>query len=196
MATTRELIYHESTEDIKALERYVSSIFNLLGHVNESFHKLGIGRLDEIRQLELAIENVDFVKELVVEKGYYNINFDDKNLGWLKEGPATMNENFDDFTASVAHFHQHKPSSEIVWEFFELHQGKLSVNTREVEARKDQFRYYITNTSRKTKIEAVKNLIEALEEVEALDIKVFDSFSSPILKKTSKGYKIKPDSFK
>ncbi len=194
MATTRELIYHESTEDIKALERYVSAVFNLLSHVNDNFHKLGIGRLDDIRQLELAIENVDFVKELVVEKGYFNVEA--KNLGWLKEGDTAVNENFQNFTASIAYFHKHKPSNEIAWEFFEFHDGKLSVNTREVEARKDQFRYYITNTSKKLKVEAVKNLIEALEEVESMNIKVFDTFSSPILQKTNKGYKIKPDSFK
>jgi hypothetical protein len=194
MATTRELIYHESTEEIRALERYVSAVFDLLGHVNDTFHKLGIGKLDDIRQLELAIENVDFVKELVVEKGYYNVNFDNNNLSWMNEVAPSVNENFDKFTASVAHFHDHKPSNEIIWELIQLTVGKLSINAKEVEARKDQFRYYITNTSKKTKVDAVKNLIEALEEVESLDIKVFDSFNSPILQKTKKGYKIRPNS--
>jgi hypothetical protein len=194
MTTTRELIYHESTEEIRALERYVAAVFDLLSHVNDTFHKLGIGKLDDIRQLELAIENVDFVKELVVEKGYHNGNLDSNNLSWMNEVATSVNENFDKFTASVEHFHQHKPSNEIIWELFQLKLGKLTINSKEVEGRKDQFRYYVTNTSKKTKVDAVKNLIEALEEVESLDIKVFDAFSSPILQKTKMGYKIRPNS--
>jgi len=189
MATTRELIYHESTEEIKALEDYVSSVFDLLSHVNDTFHSLGIGKLDDIRQLELAIENVDFVKELIVEKGFYDADLGIDNLGWM--ATTSNNENFDRFVEAVAHFHRQKPTKEVAWELFQLKDGKLYVNTKEVEVRKDQYRYYITDTSKKTKIEAVKRLIEALEEAESLDIKVFNSFDSPIIQKTKKGYKIR-----
>jgi hypothetical protein len=99
MTTTRELIYHESTEEIRALERYVAAVFDLLSHVNDTFHKLGIGKLDDIRQLELAIENVDFLKELVVEKGYHYGNLDNNTLSWMNEVSTSVNENFDKFTA-------------------------------------------------------------------------------------------------
>ncbi len=193
MATTRELIYHESTEEIKALEAYVSSLFDLLNHVNDTFHSLGIGKLDDIQQLELAIENIDFVKELIVEKGFHHVFQDSDSLN-DSTSKNSKNETFDRFVAAVAHFHDHKPAKEVAWELFQLKNGKLSVNIKEVEARKDQFRYYVTDTSKKTKVEAVQRLIEALEEAESLDIKVFDAFTSSVIKKTRKGYEIKANS--
>lgn len=191
MTTTRELKYHESTEEIQALENYVASIFELLSYVNQTFHALGIGKLDDIRQLELAIENVDFVKELIGEKGYFDPNLSTSDVVWSSLDEASATEDFDKFVEAVAHFHENKPLQEIAWELFHLKEGILSVNSKEVELRKDQYRYYITDTSKKTKLEAIKQLIEALEEAESLDIKVFNSFDSPIIQKTKKGYKIK-----
>ncbi len=190
MTTIRELFFFESEEDIRNLEHKVNTTFELLNRVNICFHSLGIGKLTDIRQLELAMENLEFVRKLIFEKKMCHPVHLEQDNQWLSTKLFSLNQAFEDYMAAVKLFKNHKRADDVDWDLFMLVDGCLYIDAKVLESRKESFRYYETSISRKKKIEVIENLIEAIEEVESLGLTAFTSFDSPVINHTNGGYRV------
>lgn len=155
--------------------RQMQEAFDLLTLVSQSYRALNIGELSNIEDLRRAVEDVESVKKLFLEKNY---PADTESLGLAST--IASSEELETYIRMVSFFEKRKPEQGIKWEMFEISEGMLNLKAEEeIEAA-------LEDAHRK---EAVNRLIRAIEQAEALGLKVFRSFDSPLIRKGKDGYR-------
>ena len=156
-------------------ERQTQEAFDLLTLVNQSYDALNIGKLENIDDLRRAVEDVDSVKKLFLEKNYPS---DTESLGLAST--IASSEELESYIRMVSFFEKRKPEQGINWEIFEVSEGTLNLkDEQEIEA-------VLLEARRR---EAVDRLIHAIEQAEALGLQVFRRFDSPLIRKEQGGYR-------
>ena len=155
-------------------ERQTQEAFDLLTLVNQSYQALNIGDLSNINDLRRAVEDVESVKKLFLEKNY---PADTESLGLAST--IASSEELETYIRMVSFFEKRRPEQGINWEMFEITEGMLNLRPEEdIEAT-------LLEARRK---EAVNHLIQAIEQAEALGLEVFRSFDSPLIRRGKDGY--------
>ncbi len=155
--------------------RQAQEAFDLLTLVNQSYQALNIGELCCIDDLRRAVEDVESVKKLFLEK---NSPADTESLGLAST--IASSEELETYIRMVSFFEKKKPERGINWEMFHLSEGVLRL--RSEQERADA----LLKARRK---EAVDQLIQAIEQAEALGLEVFRRFDSPVILREEGGYR-------
>jgi hypothetical protein len=154
--------------------RQTQDAFDLLTLVNQSYQALDIGRLESIKDLRCAIEDVDSVRKHFTAK---NSPSDTDSFGLAST--INPNEELETYVRMVSFFNKRKPEKGICWELFEMSEGTLRLkNESEISAQELQFRQQ----------EAVAKVIQALENAEALGLEIFRNFDSSLIYRDQQGY--------
>lgn len=167
-------IYSTEQSSQDQQDRRIREAFDLLTLVNQSYQALNIGELSNIDDLRRAVEDVDSVKKLFLEQNY---PADTESLGLAST--IASSEELETYIRMVSFFDKRKPEQGISWEMFEMSDGMLNLRAeQEVEAAMQE-------AERKA---AVDQVIEAIEQAEALGIEVFRSFDSAVISRGPHGY--------
>lgn len=175
MGEVKAYITEESYYPQIQQNRHIQEAFDLLTLVNQSYQALNIGELCCIDDLRRAIEDVESVKKLYLEK---NSPTDTESLGLA--ATIASSEELETYIRMVSFFEKKLPEPGINWAMFALSEGVLRLRSeQELEAA-------LLEARRK---EAVDELIQAIQRAEALGLEVFHHFDSPLIHKDESGYR-------
>lgn len=174
MGEIKTYILEQSHYPRKQEDHQIQEAFDLLTLVNQSYQALNIGQLGNIDDLRRAVEDVESVKKLFMER---NFPSDTESLGLAST--ITSSEELETYERMVSFFDKRKPEQGIKWEMFEMEEGSLNLKSEQ------ELEDALLESRRR---EAIDRVIEAIEEAEALGLTVFRNFDSPVIRRDRNGY--------